>query len=152
MGTPIAKYPRGLGPVQKRRSPRFPPTNNLHPGRAYRAHRYPIPRTLLDRSEHIVNWYRIVIHTRFFSILVYWGGSTYITGVMIDDTGSQSMTMTWNEAMMVVPVFLAAKCTAGCILPPHPEIGPFMYPCGRLTLSGVSWVLGSEVLGIEAWS
>ena len=33
------------------------------------------------------------------------GCSSYITGVIIDDTGSQSMTMTWNEvyALGILP-------------------------------------------------
>ena len=33
----------------------------------------------------------------------------------------------------------------GCILPPHPEMSPFMYPGGKQTLSGASRVLGSKV-------
>ena len=32
-----------------------------------------------------------------------------------------------------------------CILPPHPEMSPFMYPGGKQTLSGASRVLGSKV-------
>ena len=29
------------------------------------------------------------------------GCSSYVTGVIIDDTGSQSMTMTWNEVYVL---------------------------------------------------